>query len=154
MIVRGGVQPAATVAAPPPRADGKLGPASAGSLVVANMIGAGVFTTSGLALADLGDRRLVLLAWAVGGALATCGALSYGAFARRMPVSGGEYTFLARTAHPLAGFLAGWVSLLAGFTAPIAASALGLQAESSTRSSSPRRRRWRARRWPPAPAGT
>jgi APA family basic amino acid/polyamine antiporter len=111
-----------------PRGAAKLAPASAGALVVANMVGAGVFTTSGLALADLGDRRLVLLAWAVGGVLAACGALSYGAFARRMPVSGGEYTFLSRTVHPFAGFLAGWVSLLAGFTAPIAASALGLQA--------------------------
>jgi len=98
------------------------------ALVVASMIGAGVFTTSGLALADLGQRWAVLLAWAVGGVLAVCGALSYGAFAVRMPISGGEYTFLSRTVHPLAGFLAGWISLLAGFTAPIAASALGLQA--------------------------
>ncbi len=105
-----------------------LKPVSAGALVVANMIGAGVFTTSGLALADLGQRWAVLLAWAVGGLLATCGALSYGAFARRMPISGGEYTFLSRAVHPLTGFLAGWISLLAGFTAPIAASALGLQA--------------------------
>lgn len=92
------------------------------------MIGAGVFTTSGFALGDLGDRNVVLLAWLVAGALAMCGALSYGAFARRLPESGGEYMFLARTVHPLAGFLAGWVSLWAGFTAPIAAAGLGLQA--------------------------
>jgi len=105
-----------------------LGLASAAALVVANMIGAGVFTTSGFALGDLGDRRIVLAAWLVGGVVAMCGALSYGAFARRMPESGGEYTFLSRTVHPLAGFLAGWVSLLAGFTAPIAAAAHGLQA--------------------------
>jgi APA family basic amino acid/polyamine antiporter len=60
--------------------------------------------------------------------MALCGALSYGALARRIPESGGEYTFLSKTVHPLAGFLAGWVSLLVGFTAPIAAAALGLQA--------------------------
>lgn len=106
----------------------RIGLTSAASLVVANMIGAGVFTTSGYALADLGDRRVVLAAWLVGGAVATCGALTYGALARRIPESGGEYTFLSRVFHPALGFMAGWISLLAGFTAPIAAAALGLAA--------------------------
>ena len=106
----------------------RLGLVSAAALVVANMVGTGVFTTSGFALADLGRPERVLLAWLVGGVLAMCGALSYGALARRIPESGGEYTFLSETVHPLAGFLAGWVSLLAGFTAPIAAAALALQA--------------------------
>jgi amino acid transporter len=106
----------------------RLGIPSASALVVANMIGAGVFTTSGFALADLGSREYVMLAWLVGGLIAVCGALSYGSLGRRFPESGGEYLFLSRMVHPLAGFLAGWVSLLAGFTAPIAASALGLQA--------------------------
>src|SRR5262245_19400845 len=105
----------------------RLGFASASALVVASMIGAGVFTTSGYALADLGTPGRVLLAWLVGGASAACGALCYGALARAIPESGGEYTYLARTLHPLAGFLAGWISLLAGFTAPIAAAALSLQ---------------------------
>ncbi len=106
----------------------RVGLVSAAALVIGNMIGAGVFTTSGFALADLGRRAWVLLAWLVGGLLAMCGALSYGALARRIPESGGEYTFLSQTVHPLAGFLAGWISLVAGFTAPIAAAALGLQA--------------------------
>jgi len=88
------------------------------------MIGAGVFTTSGFALVDLGDPRWVLLAWFLGGLVALCGAVSYGALARRIPRSGGEYTFLAETLHPAFGFMAGWVSLLAGFTAPIAVAAL------------------------------
>jgi APA family basic amino acid/polyamine antiporter len=106
----------------------RVGLVSAAALVVGNMIGVGVFTTSGFALADLGRREWVLLAWLVGGLLAMCGALSYGALARRIPESGGEYTFLSQTIHPLAGFVAGWISLLVGFTAPIAAAALGLQA--------------------------
>ena len=106
----------------------RLGVTSAGALVVANMIGVGVFTTSGFALADLHRPEPVLLAWGVGGILAMCGAVSYGALARQIPESGGEYTLLSRTVHPLAGFLAGCVSLLAGFTAPIAAAAHGLQA--------------------------
>lgn len=106
----------------------RIGLTSATALVVANMIGAGIFTTSGFALADLGTPTRVLLAWTVGGALAVCGALSYGALARRISESGGEYVFLSRTIHPLAGFLAGWVSLTAGFTAPIALAAAALEA--------------------------
>ena len=105
-----------------------LGAFSAAALVVANTVGVGVFTTSGFALGDLGTPQRVLLAWLVGGGLAACGAWCYAALATALPVSGGEYAFLARTVHPLAGFLAGWVSLLAGFTGPIAASALGLAA--------------------------
>ena len=114
--------------ASPPAPHRRLGLSSAAALVIANMIGSGVFTTSGFALADHGRPDVVLLAWVVGGALAMCGALCYGALARRIPHSGGEYTFLTETIHPLPGFLAGWVSLLAGFTAPIAAAALLLQA--------------------------
>ena len=102
-----------------------LGLPSAVAIVVASMIGTGVFTTSGFLLADLGSRDAVLAAWAVGGVIAALGALSYGALARRIPESGGEYVFLARTLHPSAGFLAGWVSLLVGFSAPIAAAAIG-----------------------------
>lgn len=95
------------------------------ALVVASMIGTGVFTTSGFLLADLKSPWLVLVAWVLGGGLATLGALSYGALARRIPESGGEYTFLSQTLHPAAGFLAGWVSLLVGFSAPLAAAAIG-----------------------------
>jgi len=94
------------------------------ALVVGNMVGAGVFTTSGFALADLGSPWAVLGAWLVGGAIALCGALGYGALARLLPASGGEYLYLSRNVHPVAGFVAGWVSLLAGFTAAIAYSAL------------------------------
>jgi APA family basic amino acid/polyamine antiporter len=92
------------------------------------MVGAGVFTTSGFLLADLGSPAWVMAAWAVGGVIAACGALCYGALARALPGSGGEYHYLARAVHPAAGLLAGWISLLAGFAAPAAAAALGLQA--------------------------
>lgn len=105
-----------------------LGFGSGAAVVVASMIGVGVFTTSGFALADLGTRPRVLVVWVIGGLLAACGALCYGTLAKRFPESGGEYHFLARILHPMAGFLAGWVSLLAGFAAPTAAAALGLQA--------------------------
>jgi len=100
-----------------------LGLWTATGLVIASMIGAGVFTTSGFLLADLGSAQMVLLAWLVGGVQAGLGALCYGALARRIPESGGEYLFLSRTLHPSAGYLAGWVSLLVGFSAPLAAAA-------------------------------
>jgi APA family basic amino acid/polyamine antiporter len=96
-------------------------------LVVANMIGAGVFTTSGFALADLGSSNRVIVAWFLGGIIALCGALSYGGLVRHFTESGGEYLFLSRALHPLAGFIAGWVSLLAGFTGAIAFAALAFE---------------------------
>jgi amino acid transporter len=89
-------------------------------LIIANMVGAGVFTTSGFALGDLGSAHRVTAAWAVGGLIALSGAVSYGGLVRRMTESGGEYLFLSRLIHPVAGFIAGWVSLLAGFTGAIA----------------------------------
>jgi amino acid transporter len=106
----------------------QLGLSALVPLVVGNMLGAGVFTTSGFALGDLGSPVYVLLAWLVGGVLAACGALSYGALARLMPVSGGEYYFLSRGVHPLVGFIAGWVSLWAGFTGAIAFAAITFEA--------------------------
>ena len=96
-------------------------------LVVANMIGAGVFTTSGFTLASLGDPWIVLLAWFVGGLVALCGAFSYGILIQRMPASGGEYVFLSRAVHPFAVFMAGWISLLAGFSGAIAFAAVALE---------------------------
>lgn len=86
-----------------------------------------MFTTSGFALSDTGSPDRVMLAWLVGGAIALCGALSYGALAKHLTESGGEYFFLSRVIHPLAGFIAGWVSLLAGFTGAIAFAALAFE---------------------------
>ena len=97
-------------------------------LVIANMIGAGVFTTAGFAFADLGTPDRVMLAWLIGGVVACCGAASYGALVQRMTESGGEYLFLSRAIHPAAGFVAGWVSLIAGFTGAIAFAATALEA--------------------------
>jgi APA family basic amino acid/polyamine antiporter len=101
-----------------------FGLASLVCLIIANMVGAGVFTTSGFALGDLGSANRVMAAWAVGGAIALCGALSYAGLVRHITESGGEYLFLSRIIHPVAGFIAGWVSLLAGFTGAIAFAAL------------------------------
>jgi APA family basic amino acid/polyamine antiporter len=103
----------------------KLGLFPATNIVVANMIGAGIFTTSGLLMAGLNNPALMLALWVVGGVIALCGALSYGELGAAMPGAGGEYLFLSKLYHPIFGFLSGWVSFIVGFSAPIAASAMG-----------------------------
>ena len=103
----------------------KIGLFSLTNVVIANMIGAGIFTTSGLLMSGLGNPLLMLSLWVVGGIIALCGALSYGMLGAAIPHSGGEYVFLSRVYHPLLGFLSGWTSFIVGFSAPIAASAIG-----------------------------
>ena len=88
------------------------------------MVGTGVFTTSGLLLSELHSVPAVLLAWVVGGLLAAAGALSYAELVAALPENGGEYRLLSTIYHPLVGFVAGAVSFVVGFAAPIAASAL------------------------------
>jgi basic amino acid/polyamine antiporter, APA family len=94
------------------------------NLVVANMVGTGVLTLSGFLLAELRDPLLMMGLWGIGGLTALCGALCYGQLGATMPQAGGEYRFLSRLFHPLAGFLSGWISFSVGFSAPIAAAAL------------------------------
>lgn len=108
-----------------PQLDRKLTLFPVTNIVVANMIGAGIFTTSGLLMQNLQNPLLMLLLWLTGGFIALCGALSYGELGAAFPRAGGEYAFLSELYHPLLGFLSGWVSLIAGFSAPIAASAIG-----------------------------
>jgi APA family basic amino acid/polyamine antiporter len=103
----------------------KLGLFPSTNIVIANMIGAGIFTTSGLLMSGLDNPVLMLILWAAGGIIALCGALSYGELGAAMPGAGGEYLFLSKLYHPVFGFLSGWVSFIVGFSAPIAASALG-----------------------------
>ena len=93
-------------------------------LVVANMIGTGIFTTTGLLSEQLGSPVWILVVWLVGGLVALCGADVYAELGALMPRAGGEYVYLSRAIHPAAGFLSGWVSLVVGFSAPIAASAI------------------------------
>lgn len=97
------------------------------ALVVGNAVGAGIYTTSGFALADLGSREWVMLAWLVGGCIALSGALSYGMLVRGISESGGEYLYLSRSIHPMAGYIAGWISLLAGFPGAIAFAATAFE---------------------------
>lgn len=101
----------------------RLGLTPAIAIVVANMIGTGVFISAGYMVGAL-DAQAMLIAWLVGGILALCGASVYAELGAMMPRVGGEYVYLKEALHPAVGFLSGWVSLIAGFSAPIAAASL------------------------------
>ncbi|HVA00889.1 MAG TPA: amino acid permease [Terriglobia bacterium] len=101
---------------------------SATALVVSNMIGTGIFTTTGFLAADLGHVWLVLGVWVLGGIVAMAGCLVYAEMGVNFPRSGGEYVYLREAWGPGWGFLSGWVSFFAGFSAPIAAGALAFSA--------------------------
>ncbi|MEI7822620.1 MAG: amino acid permease [Verrucomicrobiota bacterium] len=93
-------------------------------LVVANMVGTGVFTSVGYQIAGGLTPFVILMLWLVGGVCAFCGGVAYAELAAALPRSGGEYHFLTRIFHPSVGFLAGWVSITAGFAAPVAVGAI------------------------------
>jgi len=106
----------------------EIGLLSATFLVVGNIIGIGIFTTTGLIATEIGNSPWLLGVWILGGFLALIGATCYSLLSRRIPQAGGEYAFLYPSYGPFAAFLAGWASLLIGFSAPIAAYALALVA--------------------------
>ena len=103
---------------------GRIGLAAAASLVVSNMVGAGIFTTSGFLVEDMRSPALLLTVWAVGGVLALAGSLAYGELGASLPRVGGDYVFLREAYSPLWAFMSGWMAFFAGIGAPIALTAL------------------------------
>src|SRR5260370_5435471 len=93
-------------------------------IVIANIIGTGVFTSIVFQIADIHSGFALLMLWVVGGVAALCGALCYGELSAALPRSGGEYHFLREIYHPALGFMAGFVSATVGFAAPIALAAM------------------------------
>src|SRR5258708_5266268 len=94
------------------------------AIVVADMVGVGVFTSLGFQVKDIPSGFSILLLWTVGGVVALCGVFSYGELGAMFPRSSGEYNFLGRAYHPAFGFVAGWVSATVGFAAPVALAAM------------------------------
>lgn len=94
------------------------------ALVIANIIGTGVFTSLGFQVADIHSGFALILLWVVGGVVALCGALCYSELSAALPRSGGEYHLLSAIYHPALGFMAGFVSATVGFAAPIALAAM------------------------------
>ena len=99
---------------------------TATALVIANMIGTGVFTSLGFQVVGVSSGFALILLWILGGMIALFGALTYSEAGVMFPRSGGEYHYLSSMFHPALGFLAGWISFLVGFAAPVAASAMAL----------------------------
>jgi basic amino acid/polyamine antiporter, APA family len=93
-------------------------------IVIANIIGTGVFTSLGFQVADIHSGFALLMLWIVGGIAALCGAVCYGELSAALPRSGGEYHFLSEIYHPALGFMAGFISATVGFAAPIALAAM------------------------------
>jgi APA family basic amino acid/polyamine antiporter len=104
---------------------GKLGTLDGAALVVSTVIGAGIFTVPSLIASLTGSASGFIAVWVAGGVLAIAGALSYAELASRFPDAGGEYVYLREAFGPVAGFLSGWTSFIAGFSGAIAASAVG-----------------------------
>ncbi len=102
----------------------QLGIVSATALVISNMVGTGIFTTTGFLAGDLGSPSLVLWIWVVGALCAVVGAMCYSELGINFPSSGGEYVYLTQAYGPTWGFMSGWVSFFAGFSAPIATAAI------------------------------
>ncbi|MBT8322829.1 MAG: amino acid permease, partial [Eudoraea sp.] len=98
----------------------KIGWKVGAALVVANMIGTGVFTSLGFQLQDVQNSWSILGLWLLGGVLALIGAFCYAEMGSVFRKSGGEYIFLSKVYHPVLGYLAGWISLTVGFAAPVA----------------------------------
>jgi len=101
---------------------------TASCLLISNIIGGGIFTTTGLLARDLGDPMLILLLWSVGGLFAIGGAMVYGELGSRLPHAGGDYVYLREAYGPLVAFLSGWTSFTIGFGAAVAASAISFSA--------------------------
>ncbi len=102
----------------------KFTEATAMAIVVANMIGTGIFTSLGFQLADIRSGFVIMALWVLGGIMALCGALCYAELGSKLPRSGGEYNFLSEIYHPGAGFISGWISATVGFAAPTALAAM------------------------------
>lgn len=106
--------------------DRRLGPFDGAAVVVSNVIGSGIFLLPAVVSALTPHPWWMIGAWAAGGALAFAGAMAYAELAALRPRAGGEYVYLREAFGPLAGFLTGWTSFVAGFSGAIAASAVGI----------------------------
>src|SRR5438105_9548694 len=94
-------------------------------LISGDMIGIGIFVTTGAIAETLPAPGGVLLVWLLGGLLALAGALSCAELAASLPLAGGDYIYIREAYGKLTGFLSGWSSFLVTFSGSIAALAVG-----------------------------
>ena len=96
------------------------------NVVIANMIGTGVFTSLGFQVGSIPSWFSIMVLWAVGALISLFGAFAYAEISTRISGSGGEYNYLSKIYSDSLGFTAGWVSFIVGFSAPIAAVSLAI----------------------------
>src|SRR5690606_28943097 len=113
------------VAVAAPALERRLGPVDAAAIIVSNVIGSGIFLTPAFVAALTGDAWSMNGVWLLGGGIAFAGAMAYAELAALRPRAGGEYVYLREAFGPMAAFLTGWTSFVAGFSGAIAASAVG-----------------------------
>lgn len=104
----------------------KIGWKTATAIVISNMVGTGVFTSLGYQVPELRNTFTIILLWTIGGILALIGAFIYAELGAHFKQSGGDYIYLSRTYHPIMGYITSWVSLIVGFSGPIALAALAM----------------------------
>jgi APA family basic amino acid/polyamine antiporter len=104
----------------------RLGPIDAAAIVVSNVIGGGIFFVPILVARLTPSAWAMLGVWLFGGLLAFAGAMAYAELATLRPKAGGEYVYLRDAYGPVAAFLTGWTSFVAGFSGAIAAGAVAL----------------------------
>ncbi|HUP40851.1 MAG TPA: amino acid permease [Vicinamibacterales bacterium] len=104
----------------------RLGPFDAAAIIVANVIGGGILFTPPFIASSVPHPIWFLSTWIAGGILAFFGAMAYAELAALRPRAGGEYVYLREAYGPLAGFMTGWTSFVAGFAGALAASAIFL----------------------------
>jgi APA family basic amino acid/polyamine antiporter len=94
-------------------------------LVVASVVGSGIFLTPGAIADRLPHPGLILAIWVVGGLLSLAGALANAELGAMFPRAGGDYVYLREAFHPLAGFLVGWLSFVSIFAGTVATLGVG-----------------------------
>lgn len=104
----------------------QLGLASAILIIIADVIGTGIFVTTGSILGMTQNASAVIILWTLGGLTAITGSLCYAELAAMWPDDGGEYLYLKKIYGFLPAFLTGWISITVGFTASVAAASLTL----------------------------
>ncbi len=104
----------------------QIGWKTATAIVVSNMIGTGIFTTLGFQLSDITNTYSIFLLWIIGGVLALFGAFCYAELGSHFKGNGGDFIYLKETYHPLFGYLISWISLIIGFSSPVALAALAM----------------------------
>src|SRR5579859_966908 len=92
-------------------------------IVISLVVGMGIFATPSDTAKEVGNQWLFLGAWAFGGLVSLCGALTFAEIGSRYPIAGGFYKVYSYCYHPAFAFMINWVLVISN-AASVAAVAL------------------------------